>query len=177
MKHFPTFKTKFTQDALVHTVARESWCVLPSQQCRWINSTVHNLRELILLPNLFGFCCPRRPRHPHASRATRSPANPSYVSHSEDGYQLHRRDAHATLRAERGRGQRRGLDRRLRRVCGGPPCGTSRVRYMQSVRVSSLRTQDDAMLFITVCSASPADVPRVLQVVEQVEHLRHIRGT
>lgn len=25
----------------------------------------------------------------------------------------------------------------------------------------------DAMLFITVCSASPADVPRVLQVVEQ----------
>ncbi|KAI0296565.1 hypothetical protein B0F90DRAFT_1811304 [Multifurca ochricompacta] len=36
---------------------------------------------------------------------------------------------------------------------------------------------DDAMLFITVRSASPADVPKVLQVVEQVKRLRHKRGT
>ncbi|KAH9016680.1 hypothetical protein EDB83DRAFT_2438875 [Lactarius deliciosus] len=34
---------------------------------------------------------------------------------------------------------------------------------------------DDAMLFITVRSASPADVSRVLQVVEQVKRLRHKR--
>ncbi|KAN0138061.1 hypothetical protein V8E53_003950 [Lactarius tabidus] len=34
---------------------------------------------------------------------------------------------------------------------------------------------DDAMLFITVRSASPADVPRVLQVVDQVKRLRHKR--
>ncbi|KAF8266153.1 hypothetical protein EI94DRAFT_1733905 [Lactarius quietus] len=34
---------------------------------------------------------------------------------------------------------------------------------------------DDAMLFITVRSASPADVQRVLQVVEQVKRLRHKR--
>ncbi|KAI0259357.1 hypothetical protein BC834DRAFT_974329 [Gloeopeniophorella convolvens] len=34
---------------------------------------------------------------------------------------------------------------------------------------------DDAMLFITVRSASPADVPKVLQVVEQVKRLRHKR--
>lgn len=33
------------------------------------------------------------------------------------------------------------------------------------------------MLFITVRSASPADVGRVLQVVEQVKRLRHKRGT
>ncbi|KAI0272189.1 hypothetical protein BGY98DRAFT_922192 [Russula aff. rugulosa BPL654] len=32
---------------------------------------------------------------------------------------------------------------------------------------------DDAMLFITVRSASPADVPKVLQVVEHVKRLRH----
>ena len=57
MKHFPTFKTKFTQDARAHTVAPESWRVLLSQRRRWINSTVHNLCELILLPELFGFCC------------------------------------------------------------------------------------------------------------------------
>ena len=36
--------------------------------------------------------------------------------------------------------------------------------------------QDDAMLFITVRSASPADVPRVLQVVEHIRRLRHKRG-
>jgi len=34
---------------------------------------------------------------------------------------------------------------------------------------------DEAMLFITVCSASPADVPKVLQVVEHVKRLRHKR--
>jgi len=57
MKHFPTFKTKFTPDARAHTVAPESWRVLLSQRRRWINSTVHNLCELVLLPELFGFCC------------------------------------------------------------------------------------------------------------------------
>jgi cellulose synthase/poly-beta-1,6-N-acetylglucosamine synthase-like glycosyltransferase len=57
MKHFPTFKTKFTPDAVAHTVAPESWRILFSQRRRWINSTVHNLCELVLLPELFGFCC------------------------------------------------------------------------------------------------------------------------
>ncbi|KAJ7766830.1 glycosyltransferase family 2 protein [Mycena metata] len=56
MKHFPTFKTKFCPDAIAHTMAPESWKVLFSQR-RWINSTVHNLCELVLLPELFGFCC------------------------------------------------------------------------------------------------------------------------
>jgi hypothetical protein len=32
------------------------------------------------------------------------------------------------------------------------------------------------MLFITVRSASPTDVPKVLQVVEHVKRLRHKRG-
>ncbi|KAJ7846265.1 glycosyltransferase family 2 protein [Mycena leptocephala] len=57
MKHFPTFKTKFCPDAIAHTVAPESWRILFSQRRRWINSTVHNLCELVLLPELFGFCC------------------------------------------------------------------------------------------------------------------------
>jgi chitin synthase len=57
MKHFPTFKTKFIPDAIAHTVAPESWSVLLSQRRRWINSTVHNLCELVILPELFGFCC------------------------------------------------------------------------------------------------------------------------
>ncbi|EKM60048.1 glycosyltransferase family 2 protein [Phanerochaete carnosa HHB-10118-sp] len=57
LKHFPTFRTKFTPDALAHTVAPESWRVLLSQRRRWINSTIHNLCELVFLPELFGFCC------------------------------------------------------------------------------------------------------------------------
>lgn len=57
MKHFPSFKTKFCPDAVAHTMAPESWKVLFSQRRRWINSTVHNLCELVLLPELFGFCC------------------------------------------------------------------------------------------------------------------------
>lgn len=31
--------------------------MLFSQRRRWINSTVHNLCELVFLPELFGFCC------------------------------------------------------------------------------------------------------------------------
>lgn len=57
LKHFPTFKTKFIPDAVAHTMAPESWRVLFSQRRRWINSTIHNLCELVILPELCGFCC------------------------------------------------------------------------------------------------------------------------
>ncbi|KAH7887285.1 glycosyltransferase family 2 protein [Phlebopus sp. FC_14] len=57
LKHFPTFKTKFIPDAVAHTMAPESWRVLFSQRRRWINSTIHNLCELVVLPELCGFCC------------------------------------------------------------------------------------------------------------------------
>jgi chitin synthase len=57
MKHFPTFKTKFNADAIAHTVAPDSTRVLFSQRRRWINSTVHNLCELVMLSELIGFCC------------------------------------------------------------------------------------------------------------------------
>lgn len=57
IKHFPTYKTKFTPDAIAHTVAPEAWSVLLSQRRRWINSTVHNLCELLALGELCGICC------------------------------------------------------------------------------------------------------------------------
>ncbi|CAE6439835.1 unnamed protein product, partial [Rhizoctonia solani] len=57
MKHFPTFKMKFTPDAIAHTIAPDRWSVLLSQRRRWINSTVHNLCELVVLPELCGICC------------------------------------------------------------------------------------------------------------------------
>ncbi|WOO78655.1 Chitin synthase 6 [Vanrija pseudolonga] len=56
MKHFPTFKMKFTPDALAYTVAPSRWNVLLSQRRRWINSTIHNLVELLFLPEMCGFC-------------------------------------------------------------------------------------------------------------------------
>ncbi|OAD65823.1 glycosyltransferase family 2 protein [Phycomyces blakesleeanus NRRL 1555(-)] len=57
LKHFPNYKTKFTPDAACMTNAPDRWPVLLSQRRRWINSTVHNLGELMFLPQLCGFCC------------------------------------------------------------------------------------------------------------------------
>ena len=57
LKHFPLYKTQFVRDAHAFTVAPDDWKVLLSQRRRWINSTVHNLGELIFLEQLCGFCC------------------------------------------------------------------------------------------------------------------------
>lgn len=57
LKHFPNFKTQFVRDAHAYTVAPDDWKVLLSQRRRWINSTVHNLGELVFLDQLCGFCC------------------------------------------------------------------------------------------------------------------------
>lgn len=56
LKHFPKYRTKFSADAVCKTIVPEAWPVLLSQRRRWINSTVHNLFELLLLQNLCGFC-------------------------------------------------------------------------------------------------------------------------
>ncbi|KAF9089188.1 hypothetical protein BGX23_006868 [Mortierella sp. AD031] len=57
MKYFPAYKLKFTPDAACKTVAPDKWRVLLSQRRRWINSTIHNLGELMVLSELCGFCC------------------------------------------------------------------------------------------------------------------------
>lgn len=56
-KHFPYMSYKFLPDAYCQTAAPETWSVLLSQRRRWINSTIHNLVELIYLKELCGFCC------------------------------------------------------------------------------------------------------------------------
>ncbi|KAI1823860.1 glycosyltransferase family 2 protein [Xylaria intraflava] len=56
-KHFPTMAYKFLPDAYCQTAAPEQWSVLLSQRRRWINSTIHNLFELMLLKDMCGFCC------------------------------------------------------------------------------------------------------------------------
>lgn len=57
LKHFPMYKTQFVRDAKAYTVAPDEWQILLSQRRRWINSTVHNLGELVFLDRLCGFCC------------------------------------------------------------------------------------------------------------------------
>lgn len=56
-KHFPYMSYKFVPDAYALTAAPDTWSVLLSQRRRWINSTVHNLAELVWLKDLCGFCC------------------------------------------------------------------------------------------------------------------------
>jgi chitin synthase len=56
-KHFPFMSYKFIPDAFASTAAPETWSVLLSQRRRWINSTIHNLGELVWLKEMCGFCC------------------------------------------------------------------------------------------------------------------------
>lgn len=56
-KYFPTWKIKFVGEARCETNVPSEWRVLLSQRRRWINSTLHNLLELMLLDRLCGFCC------------------------------------------------------------------------------------------------------------------------
>jgi chitin synthase len=57
LKNHSKYKTKYLNSAHAWTVAPDSWAVFLSQRRRWINSTVHNLMELIPLSQLCGFCC------------------------------------------------------------------------------------------------------------------------
>jgi len=57
LKYHPKYKTKYIFRAHAWTIAPESWSIFLSQRRRWINSTVHNLIELIPLQQLCGFCC------------------------------------------------------------------------------------------------------------------------
>ncbi|CAK4032150.1 glycosyltransferase family 2 [Lecanosticta acicola] len=55
-KHFPAMSYKFLPDAYALTEAPSRWSVLLSQRRRWINSTIHNLAEMLQV-DLCGFCC------------------------------------------------------------------------------------------------------------------------
>ncbi|OQO07179.1 hypothetical protein B0A48_07747 [Cryoendolithus antarcticus] len=56
-KHFPNNSFKFVPEAYALTEAPSEWSVLLSQRRRWINSTIHNLAELVFIKDLCGFCC------------------------------------------------------------------------------------------------------------------------
>lgn len=56
-KTFPRRKMMFLPSAVCKTVVPDTFKVLRSQRRRWINSTVHNLFELILVRDLCGTFC------------------------------------------------------------------------------------------------------------------------
>lgn len=57
LKTFPKRKQIFVAKAACKTVVPETFMVLLSQRRRWINSTVHNLMELVLVKDLCGTFC------------------------------------------------------------------------------------------------------------------------
>ncbi|KAF9651932.1 glycosyltransferase family 2 protein [Thelephora ganbajun] len=57
LKTFPKRKNVFCPQAVCKTVVPERFSVLLSQRRRWINSTIHNLAELILVRDLCGTFC------------------------------------------------------------------------------------------------------------------------
>lgn len=56
IKYHSYYKTKYIFTAHAWTIAPDTWKVFFSQRRRWINSTVHNLIELMPLAQLCGFC-------------------------------------------------------------------------------------------------------------------------
>ena len=57
LKTFPKRKQVFVPQAVCKTTVPEQFPVLLSQRRRWINSTVHNLMELVLVRDLCGTFC------------------------------------------------------------------------------------------------------------------------
>ena len=57
LRIFPKRKQVFVPQAVCKTTVPETFAVLLSQRRRWINSTVHNLMELILVRDLCGTFC------------------------------------------------------------------------------------------------------------------------
>ncbi|KAI8816662.1 chitin synthase 1 [Fimicolochytrium jonesii] len=57
LKNFPRRKTIFVPRAVCYTIVPDRFKVLLSQRRRWINSTLHNLLELVLVRDLCGTFC------------------------------------------------------------------------------------------------------------------------
>ncbi|OAG32181.1 chitin synthase [Nematocida displodere] len=57
LKTFPKKKLMFLPSALCDTVVPDKFSVLLSQRRRWINSTIHNLFELLKVDLCGSFCC------------------------------------------------------------------------------------------------------------------------
>ncbi|KAL1924926.1 uncharacterized protein VTP21DRAFT_4580 [Calcarisporiella thermophila] len=57
LRTFPKRQMLFVPQAICKTVVPDTFSVLLSQRRRWINSTIHNLMELVLVSDLCGIAC------------------------------------------------------------------------------------------------------------------------
>jgi hypothetical protein len=57
LKYFPDMSLSFVPIASCWTIVPDSYKVLMSQRRRWINSTFHNMWELLKVNTMCGFCC------------------------------------------------------------------------------------------------------------------------
>ncbi|KAI8925109.1 chitin synthase-domain-containing protein, partial [Entophlyctis helioformis] len=57
LRSFPKRRMVYVPQAICHTTVPDTFKVLLSQRRRWINSTIHNLLELVRLPDLCGIFC------------------------------------------------------------------------------------------------------------------------
>ena len=57
LKYFPEYRLNFVPAASCWTIVPDSYKVLLSQRRRWINSTFHNMWELLKVRTLCGCCC------------------------------------------------------------------------------------------------------------------------
>ena len=57
LRTFPCRRMVYIPQAVCHTSVPSTFSVLLSQRRRWINSTIHNLLELVLVSNLCGIFC------------------------------------------------------------------------------------------------------------------------
>jgi chitin synthase len=57
LRAFPRRKLIFVPRAFCKTTVPDTFAVLLSQRRRWINSTIHNLMELVLVNELCGLFC------------------------------------------------------------------------------------------------------------------------
>ena len=57
LRYFPDMRLSFVPEAFCYTIVPHTFSVLLSQRRRWINSTFHNMLELIRVNTMCGVCC------------------------------------------------------------------------------------------------------------------------
>jgi hypothetical protein len=57
LRYFPDMRLSFVPEAYCYTIVPHTFSVLLSQRRRWINSTFHNMLELIRVNTMCGVCC------------------------------------------------------------------------------------------------------------------------
>jgi chitin synthase len=57
LRYFPDMRLSFVPEAYCYTIVPDKFSVLLSQRRRWINSTFHNMLELVRVNTMCGVCC------------------------------------------------------------------------------------------------------------------------